>query len=299
VRMKVARPPSGGVDALIVTALGEEHATLLKVVSQLEYARHIRSDFADFSHDSFYFDFSHSKPLSISIIRSGGMGQTEAAIAVTAACAQMRPKVVIQVGVAGGFKFGAWSHSPRGISLGDILIANEIVDLDLRRVGEDDINIRHRSMLPDLAMLDICRMISETNWQHLIPKALSRGAKIETFFGPLLSGQVILASDHFLTSAAEYQSDFFRTRGEPPIGIEMEGFGAALATHRSPGHPRFLMIRSISDFADKQKSDDQKNARSLARYSSSCFCVAVIQSDEFYSLVRRTNTASTPPNDDI
>jgi nucleoside phosphorylase len=159
-------------------------------------------------------------------------GRINAAIATTEALHLWHPEVILVVGIAGGFESA-------GVSQGDILVATEILDFEHQRVKDDGAEIRWRSFVASKELMAAAVATSRQDWLHKPHK------QPQVHFGPLLSGDKIVASNAFANRLRSWRSD--------SIGIEMEGSGVASAVRHSEG--KLLMIRGVSDLADHNKSD--------------------------------------------
>jgi nucleoside phosphorylase len=277
-----------------LTALAEE---AVAVESTMERAGMLRV-----AKGSNYDVFEHrdmADTITCALVRLGAMGRLESAVEATRACITFQPKFVMLIGIAGGFREGRWGRrsSRVKLSLGDVLIADRLFDLNTRRISAlDDIGVRPKTFeLRDLE-LQIARAVNGSSWKEMIPGELD--LQPEVHFGPIISGDILLASDEYppITRLCE---TVIRTGPEPigiePIGIEMEGSGVALAVDRHSASTGFLMIRGVSDFADRSKKVDEACGRELATYAAASFAIGVIRSREFRSFLKQYGGGGKPP----
>lgn len=90
---------------------------------------------------------------------------------------------------------------------------------------------------------------------------LSREVPIH-LIGPMASGDVVGAASSFVA--------FLRERNRKLLAVEMEAFGAALATQSRTGNEsvQLAVVRGISDFADERKNQiEQEDERTWRRYA--------------------------------
>jgi len=78
--------------------------------------------------------------------------------------------------------------------------------------------------------------------------------------GPVATGAVVLEDP---STVAEIQRQHRET-----IGVEMEGYGVALACSEAKNPPSCLIVKSVCDFADTDKNDSWQ---SFAAFTSARF----------------------------
>jgi hypothetical protein len=115
-------------------------------------------------------------------------------------------------------------------------------------------------------LLQAARNLRE-DWYRLIRKRRPQGGRSQYFIGPIATGDKVVAIKELLE---RYRSDWPKL-----IGIEMEAGGVVSATFQSVQPPGFLMIRGVSDLADKNKDDSW---RQYACHAAAAFAIALLQS---------------------
>ena len=119
--------------------------------------------------------------------------------------------------------------------------------------------------------------------RYLPPSLTKKRSSLRVHFGSLISGNIILASDIMQSEVAGHLTEYKDHLGTKPIGIEMEGVGAAIAVERLREsvdyleNLKFIMIRGVSDFADSSKNKDEEIGRHRARFSAASFAMAFIR----------------------
>ena len=247
------------IDFLIVTALKEE---LDAVRAKLGMKRPIEKQTTDPDVHTYYRKSlttarSDRAVYDIVATRLDNMGPIEAGVQTAYAIGRWRPRAVLMVGIAGGVEGSS--------ALGDLLLARVVADYTLGKVETSRVVERVEKRNRDPATGD--RPVRQTRWEarhvdrglHDSGLALSAGwtkkvkVKRPRKGAPkVLSGVVVSGGDVIAAAAfvATLKLDWAKL-----IGLEMEGGGVATAAAASARTPRFLMIRGVSDLADKKKND--------------------------------------------
>ena len=193
-----------------------------------------------------------------------GMGRVQAAIATADAIRKWRSPYIILVGIAGGI-------ANNGINIGDVLIADQIIDYELQKVTTAGPQIRYDVYRADPRLLNAYRNFRTVKARE--PLEINRPASgtLNHHFGPIVSGDKVIAVNTIL---ALYQSDWPRL-----IGVEMEAAGVATAAFQSSAQPGFFMIRGVSDLADENKDAlDTYKWRSYACNAAAFYTIAFLKS---------------------
>jgi len=155
-----------------------------------------------------------------------------------------KPKAVIMVGIA----FGKNSAEQK---IGDVLVATEIIDYDVNRIGLDGIIDRGSRPPSSRNLLDIFEQAHE--WEFSRPDAS---------LCKLISGSVL--SGDKLVDNPEFKADLFR-RFPHAKGGEMEGIGFCSAAN-SLQKP-WILVKAICDWADGEKNDKYQPLAAAAAVS--------------------------------
>lgn len=173
------------------------------------------------------------------------MGNLEAAHAANDLIRDWSPRYLIVTGIAGGLR-------PTTQDYGDVVIPDSIVYYELGKALTAGVEQRSRHFPCDLSLLDSARNMRSRNWRMRLPKRPDGQAACTTcpkvFFGPLASGEKVIASTDTVSRLLEYQPDL--------LAVEMESAGVASAALGALKKIGFLAVRSICDFADKRKNDN-------------------------------------------
>ncbi|MBW4472437.1 MAG: hypothetical protein KME45_19000 [Stenomitos rutilans HA7619-LM2] len=154
------------------------------------------------------------------------------------------PKAVIMVGLA----FGKSSVEQK---IGCVLVATEIIDYDLNRVGSDGIVDRGSRPPSNRNLLSLFEQ--SYDWEFSRPD----GSSCKLIPGPVLSGDKLVDS-------LEFKADLFR-RFPHAKGGEMEGIGFCNAAN-SLQKP-WILIKAICDWADGNKNDKYQPLAAAAAVS--------------------------------
>jgi nucleoside phosphorylase len=294
---------------LLVTALDEEAAALREVLEHSAFRRKRSAHVEELPHHIFRWGGDPSEAFDVIVVAAPEMGKVEAAVVTTRACLCFRPQFVFLIGIAGGFRQVGGHQARNPMNLGDILIANQIVDIDLRKIyAPRAVSVRQRVLKIRDSALRLAHGASHLDWDLNVPahyrhryaysKRGSNGPRVH--FGPMVCGDGVFASEdrtHLDQMAArllnnEIRSQFHHHEQQSPIGVEMEGTGVQLAVERSGlRNCNFLMIKAASDFADGAKSADEFDGRKLAQFNSASFAVEIMKMQEFSKAVRAADNS--------
>ncbi|WP_305788797.1 5'-methylthioadenosine/S-adenosylhomocysteine nucleosidase family protein [Symbioplanes lichenis] len=173
--------------------------------------------------------------LDVAVALLRDVGRVEGAIATVELLHRHRPRWLLLTGVAGGFERS-------GVGLGDLVVADSVVDYEYQRLSDSSTEYRWRSFPANITLLDAARATAE--------RMASRpaGAFPRVRFGRVMSGDKVIASPEAISRLGATATD--------ALGVEMEGAGAAAAVARAAPHTGFLMIRGVVDLANSSKRID-------------------------------------------
>jgi len=250
-------------DVVVLTALLEEHAAVLAAV------RGAGAAFLDGGQEPTRVNIDG---VSVTILPPVGMGNAPAAAEVGRAVQAWQPVYVVLVGITGGLR----PH----VQLGDVLVADQVVGYEQARIGPQGPEWRYEVYRPSHRLIDTARVVAGSDWADSIRTARPidhRGTRLPAVhFGPVLSGEKVVADSRDL---AAHIKVWPKARG-----VEMEGFGTAVATHH--GDTRFILVKGVSDLADPTKDDrwHPYAAEAAARFA--------------LELIRRTDLPMRPTSTD-
>jgi len=277
-RSKIFTPP---IDFVIITPLDEEREALLSKLNQpmrlppsdddsnVYYAAQIPVTFPDGTTGTY-------RVVVTSLLN---MGRAEATTVTKAAIRTWHPRYVLLVGIAGGVR--KETQHLDGVRLGDILIADQMVDYELQKLtaGKDaegasretHREIRWRVHPADAMLLGAARHLTADRWHQLIQVPRPQDGAPTVHIGTIVSGDKVIAVEDVLTKYREVWPQL--------IGVEMEGGGVATAAFRQPRPPGFFMVRGASDFADSDKGTSSVESwRAYACDVAAAYAIGLLQS---------------------
>ncbi len=178
---------------------------------------------------------------SLALTTSLGTGRVNAAVITTAAIRDWQPRYVLLVGIAAG-------AAANGIVLGDILLADQVVDYELQKITEAGAEIRWQVHQADPRLRLAANELTSTAWRRRIRVRRPEGEHPRIHVGPVATGDKVSKTDQLFASLL---ADWPKL-----IGLEMESGGAAAAAFQGATPPGFFMIRCVSDLGDVNKNDD-------------------------------------------
>jgi len=191
--------------------------------------------------------------VDVGVICPRSMGRVPAAVAMTSYLARRRtkPKLILVVGLAGGF--------PENKSVqGHIIVVTKVVDLALRKVVDDadkpSPNFRredyklHEQLMRQILSDDL----NKDDWAHQACKSLKwpSDRRPSIHIGAMASADEVVASDNWRDQILKGQGGDSRL-----LGVEMEAGGICEAARHF--NIPVSMLRVVSDTADPSKADDK------------------------------------------
>lgn len=261
---RMPAPPTQ-IDFLIVTALSQEREAVLKLLPG-----HQRLD----ASEEVYTYHSAQVPVrtaqgtegsyNVVVMSYAGMGRVLAGIATANAIHRWRPDCVLLVGIAGGV-------AQREVRIGDILVAEQVIDYDLQKLKEGEEEIRWKAYPTDEQLRQFANALTADDYGPFLPNTRPEPGTPRVRFGNIASGDKVDARGEIIAMVGKTWPNL--------IGIEMEAAGAALAALQDAHRPRFFMVRGVSDLADKEKDTAQVgNWRQYACDVAAAYALALLRS---------------------
>ncbi|MBC5831357.1 5'-methylthioadenosine/S-adenosylhomocysteine nucleosidase [Vibrio metschnikovii] len=185
------------------------------------------------------------------ILLQSGIGKVSAAVGTALLLSQYQPDVVINTGSAGGFD--------PSLTMGDVVISSEVRhhDADVTAFGYE---IGQMAGQPAAFIADETLMsVAEQALQNMDNKHAVRG--------------LICTGDAFVCS--EEKQNFIRQHFPTAVAVEMEAAAIAQTCHQF-GVP-FVVVRAISDVADKASPLSFDEFLPLAAQSSSAMVLKMVE----------------------
>lgn len=265
-------------DVAIINALASENEKVRTVFGQDGWTvEEIPSDKAT----SFYTKVvSNSKGEKIRIVTCHAlqMASTASAALTTKLLYYFRPKYLLMTGITAAV-------DRTDANLGDILVATKVWDGASGKIktNEDGNDIFY----PDYHELpldaDIQAIVTRLKDNRQLLNAIEEGysynvgkpgTRLSLHLGPVVSVPAVLSSND--------QVKIIQTHCRKLLGVEMEGYGvfhaASISAHPRPKYT--ILVKSVADYADPQKSDDYQD---YAMYTSAEFAKYIVLNELKYS----------------
>ena len=208
------------------------------------------------------------RTIHLAALLVGGMGNVRSALWVEKLNRDLRPKIIVNIGIAGGVH--------EDVTLGDVVVASQVEDYfaDAKAVPSQsglgfEFLLAGEAFKTDVLLVNSIQNLEFSHpdvyaaWQSecatasrtilaekrtfLIEKTLLREAPaLEE--GHIASGPVVGAADAFVA--------WLKAKGDRSyLALEMESAGGAMAIHELAIPAKHLVIRGISDFGDERKRE--------------------------------------------
>lgn len=246
------------VDVCIITAVDTE----TRAVRSLSY----KWERISLKNDSTIYykgeiNTSSGNTLSIITTSTSRMGMVPTSVITTKLVMNFQPKYIFMVGICAGVQEKS--------NIGDIIIGDPIwsyesgkraLDMEGNVVFlpsphhinlDDGLRNKFRDLKFDNTILEDIYESYKDGKPPQVPKL---------HVAPIGSGSAVISDDSVLKGIADNQN-------RDILGLEMEGYGLYFAaTMTSTSGPKFVLMKSVCDFADEQKSEDYQS------YSSYVSC---------------------------
>ncbi len=246
-----------GCTAFFITAVVIETESIKKLYNSWKRVR-IPGDSQEYYESSFEKD---GKSYRIVTAQQSVMGMTAASVLTMKAVQEFNPKYIIMSGIAAGTGDDAKQM------YGDVIIPDVMWDYSTGKfVGPNETEIR----FGDIGFLPRPRSVyTDPEILEIVKATVGReDNEFHVHIGPLACGSSVVAN----RSVVEKQilSLFPHT-----VGLDMESYSVAFtAQNCKTPHPKAIVIKSICDFADSEKSDQYQK---FAAYTSSRYAKYLLE----------------------
>jgi nucleoside phosphorylase len=257
------------VDIAIITALGEPE---LQAVLNLPYewkSKRFRDD-----PTGYHFGIKNvdNKKLSVVAASAWRKGMPSSAALAMKMVERFRPKYIVMLGICAGVK--------GKVNLGDVIVANPSWDWGSGKLSQEtdgsqifqsaphQKGLEHHISQLAMELASDTKVISSimSSWDQDLPQG-----KLSIHVGPLASGASVLAANDVLKSIEVQNRDL--------MGVDMEAYAVmAAADYARQPAPISLVIKSVCDFADSEKSNIWQKYSS---YTSASFFDRLIANEFF------------------
>lgn len=234
-------------DIAVICALKEEIENIRDILSDVE---RVKVPYDSEIYYSGYF-LKDERKIRVVVSYARQMGMVAAAALTTKMINNFIPRYLFMTGITGGTK-------PEKMGFGDIIVALRSWDYragkDIRKGKEAQHLNSLNDRVADGRLVDYCRNIQEdTLLLRSIKDSFKYGDKpgseLKMWIGPVVSGASVVTDP-------EIVQDVLRNQDRDVLGIEMEVYGVYYAASwANEPRPRFIALKSVSDFADFDKGD--------------------------------------------
>ncbi|MEQ0777693.1 hypothetical protein ABLT15_35850 [Paraburkholderia tropica] len=265
-RERLATPE---VDVAIVTALLRPE---LSEVLQLDYGWKDRR----FSDDptAYHFGVIPRTQRSLAVVAASAQrkGMPSSAALAAKMVERFRPKYLVMLGICAGVKGKT--------SLGDVIVADPSWDCGSGKHAEaaDGSAVFLAAPYPHPLDPQISQLANELGNKTESKQVIARAwgdkptpANLNIRVGPMASGAAVLATSRAILPIANQNREL--------IAVEMEAYAVmAAADYGRKPSPIPIVIKSVCDFADAEKSDDWQD---YAAFTSARFFDVLVKNDDF------------------
>lgn len=186
-------------------------------------------------------------------------------------------KVVLMIGIC----FGIDEEKQ---NIGDVLVSDSIFPYENRRVSKNDQTPRGTQITANKTLSNHFKSL-KTNWNYVTDEGLT--IKLEVC--PLLSGEKLVDNK-------EYR-DQLKKEFPTALGGEMEGTGLGIICQDK--NIPWVLVKSICDFADGNKSQNKKKNQEIAAKTAIYCCIQALSSKTAFeslgvNLLTNTSFISVP-----
>lgn len=240
------------IDAVLILAVPDEKKAAYRLLN------------LDVSNDTFFnqYGFLYQKieidGKQVVIIPQAQMGMTDASRISTASILAFHPKIIIMTGICAGKR--------DAVNIGDVIVAESALDYSVAKINISDYQTRAKHQSLSTNVLNFVKNVL-INDQELIFASINseyQGGdkpkiKSKIHCGTMATGTWVVNTPEIFNSINE------RIAGNC-IAIDMEAY--AVATVSNSFNIPWLVIKSVQDYGDGEKNQDEEKSRNYAAFSS-------------------------------
>jgi adenosylhomocysteine nucleosidase len=196
--------------------------------------------------------------------RASGAGQRAAMTALNNLRRYYDPAVLVLVGIGGAIH--------RSIAVDDVVVATRVVYYDLRKVTSEGVRPRGEERESPAWVVQAVNSFFTDHGDPAflrVTESMGRTASFRVFHGPVGSGDAVIANRK--SGIRKYLHAY----NEKILAVDMEAGGLSQFCHEtssaSGAIPGWVVIRGMSDRADRAKNDDRHDSAARnAAYTLHC-----------------------------
>lgn len=246
VRKNIAGLP---VDIVLILAVPDEKEMAFKVFGVTNKTLEYNSKYG------LYYNLATVGEYRIAIILQTEMGMANASIVATSSILAFNPSLVAMTGICAG--------KEEETRLYDIIIPKEAFDYSCGKMNVDDKEFR-----PSHEPLDRSILAMVT---HSCDKKLLADIRTGFEYGEIPDKDIkvhieAMATGTFVVDDPSVFDEIKKRISGKCIALDMEAYAVALSARTF--NKKWVVIKSVQDYANGKKSEDEKKARNFAAYSS-------------------------------
>lgn len=233
------------IDIAIITAIDVEFNAI--------YDDNWRED-KSYGAITFYrkcFKNKYEQNVKAILFKAENKGMVSSSVAISTLLKFYNPRYLFMIGITGG--------NPKKVKSGDIIVANKAYDYSFGAIieGENDTFEFEPDYLSESADDDLINVFSSYKLNKNLLFNIRQKASIGTSFnqdiklhiGSIATGQSVIKSEEFVKR-------FIKNHNRGYCGIDMETYAVYYTCRKLNRNVKFLSIKSVSDYADTNKSDE-------------------------------------------
>lgn len=253
------RPSSSGAEVGVLTVLPSEIRAVSAALKQMYDYRERPLRHGPLAREAWLPDRAGGR-VRVAAVQTLRPGTESAAVAYGKLIEEYDPAVVLLVGIAGGV-------SPR-IGIGDVVISDEVIMYDPRKLTPD--GVQHRGQSQQVAA-ELQHRVNDFFAVTPVVQHRTGGDSYGLHQGPIGSGNAVVADPD-----AEIRQWLCQVN-QKVLAVETEAAGVAQSFHERVGHDHrtrgWLTVRGISDTADRAKNDNHQEL--AARHAAEVMAMLV------------------------
>lgn len=235
-------------DIAVICALKEEASAIKEWLSDV---KELKVEYDNDIYHQGYFEKDGEK-IRVVVSNANQMGMVAATTLASKMINHFVPKYLVMTGITGGTKKDKMNY-------GDIIVASSAWDYRAGKdIKKDDKSIHLNTIdqkTVDATLIGYCRRLQEDKEVlRSIEEGFTPGKKPDTrlkmLIGPVVSGASVVTNP-------EIVEDVLTNQNRDVLGIEMEIYGVYYAANWTLNPmPKYIALKSVSDFANPDKADD-------------------------------------------
>lgn len=243
------------MDAVILTPISIEYSIVRSFLSNLEVRRisNFTCEIGQFKGKHYTYQIA---------IRETGSRETAAALVTQSIIEELKPSLLILLGICGGIK---------DVVIGDVVVGTKAYGYEAGKETPNGFVARPEAYHYDKELIEYIKILQYSfDWKKR--SVDSQNAKV--IYGPIASGNKVIASK---------ESPIFKQlklHYNDTTAIEMEAAGFAEAAFKYK-NVRILNIRGVSDLLDKKKESDEGGSQKRAVRNAAAFVFELLYQIDF------------------